>query len=157
AEFRWFVRTFSQRSDMDKDVTDPDELLLIGLAGSENARWNRLSDQFDVILQDVYADALKQDKDFWLAEYQAGMLLLEKYNRAEGLAALDKALTINPRAAEALVGKGVAALQRLEIQDAERFAERALKINPKLPEALRLRADVHLTIGNIDKALKELQ
>jgi cellulose synthase operon protein C len=157
AEFRWFVRTFSQRSDMDKDITNPDELLLVGLAGSENARWNRLSDQFEVILQDVYGDALKHDKDFWPAEYEAGMLLLEKFNRAEGLAALDKALTINPNAAEAMVGKGVAALQRFEMQDAERFAEQALKINPKLPDALRLRSDVYLAVGNLEKALKELQ
>src|SRR5207249_812847 len=119
AEFRWFVKTFNQRSQMDMDITDPDELLIVGLASSENARWNRLSDQFDDILKDVYGDAIKQDKDYWLAEYQAGMLLLEKFNRAEGLAALDKALTINPRATEALAGKGVAALQRMEIQDAE--------------------------------------
>ncbi len=156
-EFRWFVRTFSRRSDMDKDVTDPDELLVIGQAGAENARWNRLADQFDVILQDVYGDAVKQDKDYWPAEYQAGMLLLEKFNRGEGLAALDKALTINPNAVEALVGKGVAALQRLEIQDAERYAERALKINSNHPDALRLRADVHLVVGHFDKALKELK
>src|SRR5260370_27065783 len=84
------------------------------------------------------------------------MLLMAKFNRAEGLAALDKALTITPSAAEALAGKGVAALQRFEIKDAERFAEQALKINPNLPEALRLRADVHLAVGHIDKALKEL-
>src|SRR5436305_13492189 len=84
------------------------------------------------------------------------MLLLEKFNRAEGLAALDKALTINPSAAEALAGKGVAALQRYEIKDAERFAEQALKVNPKLPEALRLRADVHLATGDPAAALREL-
>lgn len=155
-EFRWFVKTYSQRSDKDKDIKDPEALALVGLAGTENARWHKLADQFEFILQEVYGDALKFDRSYWPAEYQAGMLLLEKYNRAEGLAALDKALTINPRCAEALVGKGVAALQRLEIQDAERFAEQALKINPSLPEALRLRADVHLASGDPAKALKEL-
>src|SRR5262245_42060901 len=86
AEFRWFVRTYSERSDADKDITDPDELLLVGLAGAENARWNKLSDQFEFILKEVYGDALKADKQFWPAELQAGLLLLEKYNRAEGLA-----------------------------------------------------------------------
>src|SRR5439155_27226068 len=55
-EFRWLVRTFTQRSNDDKDVTDPDDLLVIGLGGAENARWNRLSDQFDVIVQDVWGD-----------------------------------------------------------------------------------------------------
>jgi len=34
------------------------------------------------------------------------------------------------------------ALTKLEIKEAERLAEQALNVNPKLPEALRLRADV---------------
>jgi tetratricopeptide (TPR) repeat protein len=154
---RWFVRTYSQRSQNDDDVKDPDELLLVGLAGAENARWNNLSDQFTFILNEVFADALKADKAFWPAEYQAGLLLLEKYNKPEALAALDKALTINPSAAEALAARGVAALQEFKVKEAERFAEQALKINPKLPEALRLRADVHLTSGETAAALKELE
>ncbi len=157
AEFRWFVRTYSDRSEKERDIKDPEELLLVGLAGCENARWNNLSDQYEFILKEIYGDALKFDKDFWLAEYQAGMLLLEKYNRREGLPALDKALTINPNAAEALVGKGIAALQRMEIKDAERFAERALRVNPHLPMGLRLRADVYLATGDTGNALKELE
>lgn len=155
--FRWFVRTYTLRSEADKDIKDPDDLLLVGLAGSANARWNNLADQFQFILTDVYGDALKADKDFWPAEFQAGALLLEKYNRGEALAAFDKALTINPNAAEALVGKGQAALQKFEIQDAERFAERALKINPSLQEARNFRADVYLAVGNVAKAVSELE
>ena len=31
-EFRWFVKTYTQRSNEDKDIKDPDELLLVGLA-----------------------------------------------------------------------------------------------------------------------------
>jgi tetratricopeptide (TPR) repeat protein len=155
-EMRWFVRTYSERSNADMDIKDPDELLLVGLAGAENARWHNLAEQFKVILNDVYGDALKADKDFWLAEYQAGVLLLEKYNKAEAADAFDKALKINPNAAEALVGKGLLAVQNYEIRDAVRFAERALKINEHLPEALRLRADLHLLEGNVPAALKEL-
>jgi len=160
AEFKWFVTTYSDRVGTEKEIKDPETLLLVGLAATENARWNKLSNEFETILQDIYEDALKGDKgdrNFWPAEYQAGMLLLEKYNRREGLAALDKALTINPSAAEALVGKGVAALQRMEYTSAEHFAEDALKINPNLPEALRLRADVYLAGGQFDKAVKELE
>ena len=155
-EFRWFVRTYSERSNNDDDIKDPDELLLVGLAGSENARLNNLSDQFEFILKEIYGDALKYDKDFWLAECEAGKLLLEKYNRGEALAAFDKALSINPNAAEALVGKGQSALAKLDIKEAETFAEQALKINPHLPEALRLRADLHLAVNNIPEATKEL-
>jgi tetratricopeptide (TPR) repeat protein len=157
AEFRWFVRTYTERSDKDDDIKDPDELLLVGLAGTENARWHNLSDQFRVILNDVYGDALRNDRDFWLAEYHAGMLLLEKYNRGEALDAFDKALKINPQAAEALVGKGIAALQKYEIKDGEQFAAQALKINPHLPEALRLKADVLLMSGDVAGAVRELE
>ena len=150
------MRTYTERSNKDDDIKDPEELLLVGLAGAENARWHNLADQFRVILNDVYGDALKNEKDFWPAEYQAGMLLLEKYNRGEALDAFDKALTINPRAALAFVGKGLAALQKYETKDAEQFAERALAINPNLPEALRLRADIYLVVGDLQAAVREL-
>jgi tetratricopeptide (TPR) repeat protein len=157
AACRWFVRTYSQRSEKEDDIKDPDELLIVGQAGAENARWNNVSDQFQFILDEVYKDALKADKAFWLAEYHAGLLLMEKYNKPEALGALDNALNINPSAAEALAAKGVLALREYKIKDAERLAEQALKINPKLPEALRLRADVHLASGDPAAALRELE
>ncbi|HXG08719.1 MAG TPA: tetratricopeptide repeat protein [Gemmataceae bacterium] len=156
-EFRWFVRTYTERSNNDDDIKDPDELLIVGQAGAENARWHKLADQFPFILDEVYGDALKYDKDLWQAEYLAGMLLLEKYNRGEAIDAFDKALKINPSAAEPLVGKGMAALQRLEYKDAEQFAEQALKLNPHLPEALRLQADVRLGLGDLAGALRDLE
>ncbi len=157
AEFRWFVRTYTERSNNDMDVKDADDLVLIGQAGCENARWHNLADQFQFILQEVYGDALKADKDCWPAHYQAGMLLLEKYNRPEAADEFDKALATNPQAAECLVGKGILALQKFEIHDAEQLAEQALKVNVRLPEALRLRADVDLASGNVAGALKELE
>ncbi len=162
SEYRWFVRTYTERSNADDDVKDPDELLLIGLAGAENARWNLLNDksmweQFDFILNEVYKDALKQDPAFWPAEYQAGMLLLERHNIPEALKAFDNALTMNPNAAEPLVAKGQIALQKLDLKETELHAEHALRINPHLPEALRLRADVHLASGDPAAALKELE
>jgi tetratricopeptide (TPR) repeat protein len=157
AEFRWFVRTYTARDRANDPIKDPDALLLVAQAGAENARWHNLSDQFKFILNEVYNDALKSDPDLWPAEFQAGMLLLEKYNRGEARAAFDKALAINPRAAEALVGKGQAALQQLELKDAEQFAERALAINPRLPAALRLLADVHIVSGELAEARKRLE
>ena len=106
---------------------------------------------------DVYGDALKYERDFWPAEYQAGMLLLEKYNRPDAQAAFDKALSVNPHAAEALVGKGIAAFQQYELEDAERYVTRTLKINPYLPEALNLRADLYIAEGEIGRALETLE
>jgi tetratricopeptide (TPR) repeat protein len=155
-EFRWFVKYYTERSNADKDITDPDELLIVAQAGAENARWHSLSDQFDFILNEVYRDALKADKNLWQAEYMSGTLLMEKYNRGEALPAFQKALVINPNAAEVRVGLGNAALEKFEIKEAEQQAERALKVNPNLPDALRLRADVHLASGNVAGAMKEL-
>jgi cellulose synthase operon protein C len=150
-EFRWFVGAYN-----DEDIKDPERLLLVGLAACEHARRHHLADQFEFVLKEVYGDAVKADADFWPAEYQAGVLLLEKYNRGEAQEALDNALKINPSCAEALTAKGSAELMRFEVKKAERLAEQALKVNPNLPEALRLRADVHLATGNVPGALKEL-
>ncbi|MHB1423752.1 MAG: tetratricopeptide repeat protein [Gemmataceae bacterium] len=157
AECKWFVRTYSQRDEKDDPIKAPEELLLVGLAGAENARWNNLPDQFDFIVNDVYKDAFKFDKLYWPAEYQAGLLLLEKYNRPEATKAFDNALKINSSAAEVLAAKGMLALTQFEIKEAERLAEQALNINPKLPEALRLRADVYLATEDTTAALKELE
>src|SRR6185437_8550298 len=156
AECKWFVRTYTQRDQKDDPIKDAEELVLVGLAGAENARWNNLPDQFEFILNDIYKDAIKYDKTYWPAEYQAGMLLLEKYNRPEALDAFEKALKINLNAAEVLAAKGALALTKFEIKEAERLAEQALAINRKLPAALRLRADVHLASGDAKAALKEL-
>ncbi|MBI3411435.1 MAG: tetratricopeptide repeat protein [Planctomycetes bacterium] len=155
-EFRWFIRTYKQRSDDDKEITDPDELLLVGLAGIERARFHNLSDQFQFILDEVFGEAVKNDKAFWPAEYEAGRLRHEKNDKARADAAFDRALILNANAAEVLTAKGLAAFQRFEMQDAENFADRALKINPRLTEALRLKADVLLFGGQTSKALAEL-
>src|SRR5262249_24250282 len=122
AAFRWFVRTYTQRSNDDMEITDPDTLYLVGLAGVERARYHNLADQFKFILKEVWGEAVKRDKDFWWAEHAKGLLFQEKYNKAAANSALDRALIINPRAAEALAAKGQAALQRFETKDAELFA-----------------------------------
>lgn len=148
AEVRWFVREYTDAADADKDITDPDLLLIVGQAGAENATWNNRPQQFQFILSEVYKDALKADPDCWQAEYQAGRLLLDKHNRADALNAFDAALKINPRAADALVGKGLVALDGLDFAETDRLAEAALKVNPRHPGALRLRADVLLAAGD---------
>lgn len=155
-EMRWFVRLYTRRSNMDDDITDPDELIIVGQAGAENARWHNLSQQFSFILNEIYVDVVKFDADCWIAEYLAGAMLLEKYNKPQAVKAFDKALAMNPRAAEAYVGKGLAAIQGYEIRDAEQHAEQALKLNPRLTSALRLRADVHILTGSFNEAIKVL-
>jgi len=147
-EVRWFVKRYTEASNAGKDITDADLLLIIGQAGTENARWNNRPQQFEFILNEVYKDALKSDPDCWEAENLAGRLLAEKHNRADAVDAFDKALKINPKAVEALVGKGMMLLEELDSQAASRLADQALKVNSKHPEALRLKADVRLAEGD---------
>ena len=154
--FRWVVRHYTARSNADDDIADPDELLVVALAGAENARWHSLSKQFSFILNEVIGDALKADPDLWPAEFVAGSMLLEKYNRPDAGDAFDKALKINPKAADALVGKGQSAFIKYEFTDAESFADQALKVNPKHPSALRLKADVQIMGGDFPAAEKLL-
>ncbi|MFL5342263.1 MAG: tetratricopeptide repeat protein, partial [Gemmataceae bacterium] len=155
-EFRWFVRTYTERSNADKDVKDPEDLALVGRAGVENANAHALTDQFGFILNDMYSDALKEDPDAWFIEQQAGELLLQKYNRAEATSAFDKALKINPQAAPALAGKAQIQFQLYEMKEAEQLADQALKINPKLPEALHVKADLNIMSGDLKAARKFL-
>jgi tetratricopeptide (TPR) repeat protein len=155
-ELRWFVRTYSARSNQDRDITNPDELLLVGLAGLERARWHHLTDQFEFILQEVFGDAGKRDKEFWWADYQAGRLFLEKYNYASATKTFNKALAKNPRAADVLASKAAAALQHYDMKEAEEFVAAALRVNPNLPEARRVKGDIYLSAGDVPRALEEL-
>jgi tetratricopeptide (TPR) repeat protein len=156
-ELVWFTRTYLKRQKENRDITDPDELMLVGLAELERARWDRrLLEQFSFVQREIFLPLAKVYKDDWRPEYEAGRLYLEKYEFGKASIAFDKALAINPRAAEAMVSKGVAALQRYEIADAEELAGQALKVNPFLTSALRLMADVHLTAGGYDEALRLL-
>ncbi|MDW8244037.1 MAG: tetratricopeptide repeat protein [Thermogemmata sp.] len=148
-QVRWLVRTYTQLSGTAQEIRDAERLLIVGLAGAENARRHRRPQQFAFILNEIYKDALRDDPDCWQAEYQAAQLLLEKHNRAEGEAALDKALAINPRAADALALKGRVALDQRQAGQAVRLADKALKIHPNHLEALRLLADVRLLTGDL--------
>jgi cellulose synthase operon protein C len=155
-EMRWFVKTYTDAANADKEITDPEKLLVVAQAGIENATTHNKPDQFQFILKEVLRDALKSDPDCWQAEWLSGKLLLEKHNRADAADAFDAALKINPKAAEALVGKGLVALERLDFAESERQADVALKVNPKHPAALRLKADVRLAEADSTAAEKLL-
>jgi tetratricopeptide (TPR) repeat protein len=155
ADYRLIVRTYS---NADPEIKDPDLLLIVGLAGAENARGKKeLFKQFAFIVNELCPDAVKAEPTFWYADLLAGQLFLEKFNRPDAVDAFDRALKTNPSAAEAYVGKGAERLIRYEFKQAEDFAELALKTNPKLPDALRLLADVRLFSGDFAGAQKALE
>ena len=84
AEMRWFVRTYTRRDNEDKPITDPEELLLVGLAGAENARWHGLGDQFKFMINDLYPDVLKFDPDDWRRRVAHRLALARKVQQAAG-------------------------------------------------------------------------
>jgi tetratricopeptide (TPR) repeat protein len=151
-ELRWFIRAYN-----DNDIPDLDDLTIVGLGALQRARLHHLGDQFQFVLDEIFTFAAKADPDYWPAEYEKGRLFMEKHDKRGAHKAFERALTINPRAAEVLVAKGQMAAAGFETKDAEQFAEQALKINPNLTSALRLMADVQLFSGETEKALRQLE
>ncbi|HKD38011.1 MAG TPA: tetratricopeptide repeat protein, partial [Pirellulales bacterium] len=139
------------------DVKDADSLRYIGLGAAQYARWNRLSDQFHFLVNELYPDILKLDKDYWPAHYEAGLLYLEKFNQAEAAAEFKAALAMNPQAAEVHAAVAALALQNYELTEAQAAIKRALEINPRLLTARQLEADVQLANFEPGEALKSLE
>ncbi|MBL8829591.1 MAG: tetratricopeptide repeat protein [Planctomycetaceae bacterium] len=141
----------------DHDVTEPDDLRLVGLAAAQFARWNKLSDQFTFLVNDLYPDALQQSPHYWPAHYEAGRLYAEKYNEPEARREYQAALKLNPNAAEVYAAVAQLALQRYDLDDALRAAERALEINPQLLDGKLALADVHIANLSFDEARETLE
>lgn len=151
-ELEWFVQRYNEAQ-----FTDAESLLWVARGAAEFARRNKLPDEFDFILNELLPDALESNADFWPAHWFAGTLLVEKYNKAEGVPELKKALAINPNATAAHVALGVAALQDFDIAEGKLRARRALEINPHSAEALRLEADLALADGRTADAIAPLE
>ncbi len=150
--YRELVDLFNQGS-----VDDPDDLRWIGLAAAQHARWNRLSDQFGFLVNQFYAKVLERHPDYWPAAYEAGRLYLEKTNQAEALRQFQKALRINPEAAEVYAALGELALQNYDLDQAARWLAQAVEINPELTEAHALRADWELANFDLEAASAHLR
>ena len=139
------------------DVKKAESLRWIGRAAAQYARWNRLSDQFDFLVNDLFPAALKLDPDYWPAHFEAGLLFLEKYNRADAAKEFQAALEINPRAAEVHAALAELAMEDFQVDQAEAALCRAMEINPRLPEAWQLRADVAWLNDRTGEALRLLR
>lgn len=152
SEFEWFIHRYN-----DQQFTDAPSVLLVAKAAAEYARWNKLPDEFDFILNELIPDALKSDPSYWPAHAFAGALLIEKYNETEGVPELKKALAINPRGLDALVTLGNAAAQGFDLREGNAFADQALAVNPRSIEALNLKADLVLADVRVKAALEPLE
>ncbi|MGB6043527.1 MAG: tetratricopeptide repeat protein [Pirellulales bacterium] len=147
--YEWFV-DFYNRTDK---FADPHTLRYVGLGAAQFARWNRLHDQFNFLVNQLYPDALALRKDFWPARLESGRLFLEKYNQADAAVDFEAALKINPNAAEVHAAVAELALQNYELEKAKTSIERALEINPHLLEAQLLKADIEF--ANFEPAAAE--
>lgn len=148
--YRWFVRYYNRRQPKDAE-----SLLMVCRGASQYARWHSVTQIFDFCVNTLCPDALKVDKQSWLAHCLAGQLLLEKYNKSQGQPELKTALSINPRSTETLVALGQAAVKEYDWDEAEARAQQALDISPKLPGALRVLAEAKLYFREFD-AVEEL-
>lgn len=128
----------------DQQPTDAESLHYIGLATAQFARWNRVSDQFGFLVNDLYPDALKDNPDYWPAHLESGLLYLEKYNEADAAKELKAAQMLNPNAAEIHAALAALAIQKFELSQAQDAVRQALEINPKLLAAHNAQADIHL-------------
>ena len=140
-----------------QNVKKADSLRWIGRAAAQYARWNRLSDQFDFLVNDLFPEAVKLDADYWPAHYEAGLLFMEKYNRADATKEFQAALAINPRAAEVHAALAELAMDDFQLEQAEASLSRAMEINPNLPAAWRLKADVAWLNDQTGEALQLLR
>ena len=153
AAYSWFVDYYNAHDD----IKSPETLHTIGLGAAQYARWKRLHNQFGFLVNDLFPDCLKLDKDFWYAHYEAGRLFLEKYNQAEASKEFKAALAINPNAAEVYAAQAELSLQNYDLAEAKIALDRALALNPHLARAHLLRAHLHLANFEADEAIKVLE
>ncbi|HWB00593.1 MAG TPA: tetratricopeptide repeat protein, partial [Pirellulales bacterium] len=68
AAYKWFIDYYN-----DHDVERPEDLVFIGRAAAMAARWNRWSDQFTFLVNELYPSATELDEHYWPAHYEAGL------------------------------------------------------------------------------------
>jgi tetratricopeptide (TPR) repeat protein len=149
--YHWFIKFYNQTQPEDSET-----LLVVARGTSQYARWHAVPQIFDFSVNTLCPDALGKDRECWQAHWIAGMLLLEKYNRAQAVPALKLALAINPRAAAVHAALALASLQDRALTEAADHIKRALDANPRLPFALWVSADVQLEDGDVDGAISSL-
>lgn len=131
------VKTYNQSK-----IEDAETLRWIGLAAARNAMWNSVNEQFRFLTTAFYPDLLALEADFWQANYDAGCLLLGKYNQADATKQFRAALEINPFAADAHVALAHLSLLQRKVEEAETSVARALEINPNHLGAVQAKADI---------------
>jgi tetratricopeptide (TPR) repeat protein len=135
--YAWFIGYHNRATKLD----DPWELVWIGRAAAQHARWTRNSTQFRRLVSDVLPTATRREPKFWPAKLETARLFLEKFNEPDAQAEIAAGLAINPNAAELHAASAAMALDRFDLATAQSSLDRALEINPQLIWAQQLRAE----------------
>jgi tetratricopeptide (TPR) repeat protein len=151
--YKWFVDLYNREDD----IKDPDAIRFVGLGAAQYARWKRLSDQFNFLVNELYPDLLKREPACWQAHYEAGRLYAEKFNEADAMHEFKAALALNPQAAEVHAAIASLAIENYDLAEAQTSLKRALEINPRLLWAHQLQADVDLANFESARAIETLQ
>lgn len=151
ASYEWLI---DYQNEADKLTAD--DRLYIGRAAAQYARWTRQHQQFRVLVNDFYPQAIEDDEHYWPAHWETAQLFLEKYNEPEAARALTAGLAINPQAAELHILRAALALQKFDVTNAGAALDRALAINSQLVAAHQLKADLLLADQQPAPALEQL-
>lgn len=152
---KWFVDHYNARqAELDKNA---DSLVLIGQASEiyfrAKARGDDLAQELNNVINGIYEEAIRADSKCWKASWLEGRLFLSGYNERSAMPELQKALKINPRAAEVIVTLGQADLQGYKLAAGRKLVDRALAINPRYYPANILLADLNISDERFDDAL----
>ncbi|MBX6312231.1 MAG: tetratricopeptide repeat protein [Isosphaeraceae bacterium] len=159
AQYEWFINY--QNIHAGEVQKDAEALLLIGQAAERyyraKARGEELANSLNEVINDIYEGALKADPKCWQAAWLEGRLFLSGYREGDARRELNRALLINPQAAEVLVTLGRADLQGYKLADGRKRAQEALEINPHYEPAFVLLADLNISDERFPEALEAAQ
>jgi tetratricopeptide (TPR) repeat protein len=153
--WKWFIDDQNIRADDARQ--NPEALLLIGQAAEKyyraTARGEELAESLNDVLNELYEAAIAKDPRCWQAAWLQGRMFLAAYREGDAKKELNRALTINPSAAETIVTLGRADLQNYALADGRKKVEAALEVNPEYAPAYVLLADLNISDERFADAL----
>ncbi|MDX9719660.1 MAG: tetratricopeptide repeat protein [Myxococcota bacterium] len=102
----------------------------------------------------AFLEAVEADSKYVEAYVERGFNFLEKYNQRDADESFAAALEVDPSFALALLGRARACIDsNHDFICANTFIDQALAVNPKLVDAILLRAEMRLMLEQVDEAL----
>ncbi len=154
-----YARTADILAD-DRNLRDPESLVAIGwmLERHNVLSGRRASGQAQNILNNYLRRSYrKADTKYWPGAVAAGEFCLTKHRFKTASAEFKRALKLNRRCPDALVGLGAIALQKWEFEACLKSVSAAIRINPKHTNALLLKANCFMLWRKFDQVESALE